>query len=140
MTTRLLTREELVAKLDNLEKGMVPAVARYMQTAVLNVEGEAKKNCTPGQSPYYRASYSDDNDPHREPPHMRDSMWSKVTVVGNTVIGTVGNEKLYSLFVHDGTSRMGARSFILDAIIAKETETRALLSAGIEQAIKEQCE
>jgi HK97 gp10 family phage protein len=138
--THLLTREELIAKLDNLSTGMIPAVARYMQTAALNVEAEAKKYCTPGQSPYYKAPYTDDNDPHRKPPHMRDSMWSKVTVKGTTVIGTVGNEKHYSLWVHDGTSRMEARPFILDAIIVKEPETRALLSAGIEQALKEQCE
>ena len=138
--TRILTREELLAKLDNLERGMVPAVARYMGTAALNVEGEAKKYCTPGQSPYYRAPYSDDNDPHREPPHMRDVMWSKVTIKGTVVTGTVGNSKDYSLHVHDGTSRMQARPFILDAIITKEAETRALLSEAIVQAIKEQCE
>ncbi len=138
--TRILTPEELIAKLDRLQQGMVPALERYMQTAALNVEGEAKRYCTPGQSPYYRAPYSDDNDPHREPPHMRDVMFSKVTVQGNKVIGTVGNTKDYSPYVHDGTSRMQARPFILDAIITKRDETRAILSAGIEQALKEVCE
>jgi len=137
--TRRLTAEELQQKLNNLKAGTIPAIATAMEMAALNVEGESKKNCTPGQSPYYRAPYSDDNDPHRDPVHMRDTIKGTVTIAGNSVHGLVGTPKEYALFVHEGTTKMQARPFILDAIKAKDKDTRAILSKALEDAIKREC-
>jgi HK97 gp10 family phage protein len=138
--TRLLTADQLLQKLDNLKASTVPAIATAMELAALNVEGEAKKNCTPGSSPYYRAPYSDDNDPRRDPVHMRDTIKGTVEVQSTSVHGVVGTPKPYSLWVHEGTSRMQARPFILDAIIAKDKDTRAILSDALERALKAECE
>jgi HK97 gp10 family phage protein len=133
--TTILTTEELIQRLRNLPRASVPAVRSGMRTACLNVVGEAKRNCTPGQTPYAKAPYSDDNDPRREPPHMRDVMGYRVTVSGTTVRGIVGNKKSYAHWVHDGTKKMPARSFITDAIKAKQGETRAILSNALEIGI-----
>lgn len=137
--TITISPEELSRKLDNLAKGSLPAVEKAMLKAVLNVEGESKKYCTPGKTPYYKAPYSDDNDPRREPPHMRETIKGTVKTEGSTVRGTVGSDKHYALAVHDGTTRMQARPFIMDAIKAKQSDTLALLSKAIEESVKEQC-
>lgn len=134
-----LTPEELQAKLRSLSAGTMPAVARGMQKAVLNVEAEAKKNCTPGQSPYAKAPYSDDRDPHRKPPHLRDTIKGELQATGSSVVGTVGTPKSYALSVHEGTSKMEARPFIMDAIVAKKNETLSILSEGVSDAIRRQC-
>lgn len=137
--TRLLTAQELSRKFDNLQAGTIPAMQKTMTMAVLNVEGQAKRNCTPGHSPYYKAPYSDDNDPRRDPVHMRDTIKGEVITEGTSVHGVVGTPKLYSLYVHEGTSKMEARPFILDAIMEKDQETRALLSKAIEDHVRSQC-
>lgn len=137
--TITISPEELSRKLDNLAKGTIPAVEKAMQMAVLNVEGESRKYCTPGKSPYYRAPYSDDNDPRREPPHMRDTIKGTIKTEGSSVRGTVGTEKWYALMVHDGTSRMQPRPFILDAIKAKKDDTLKLLSKAVEENVRSQC-
>ena len=53
--------------------------------------------------------------------------------------GIVGTPKDYALFVHEGTTKMQARPFILDAIKAKDKDTRAILSKALEDAIKREC-
>jgi phage gpG-like protein len=94
--------EELREALRNVQASMRPTMVRAMRRSAILVKGTAKKNCTPGESPYPRAPYSDDDDPRREPPHMRDVMYHRVTVEGNMVRGVVGNPKHYALPVHDG--------------------------------------
>ena len=135
----LLTADHLVQKLNNLNVSTIPALEHAMTLAALNVEGEAKKYCTPGQSPYYRAPYSDDNNPRRDPVHMRDTIYNKIQTESNSVHGLVGTPKDYALFVHEGTSKMQARPFILDSIVAKDKETRAILSQAIIEALKREC-
>lgn len=137
--TRILTPEELVQKLNNLKADAVPAIERGMKNAAYNVEAKARENCTPGKSPYYRAPYSDDNDPKRVPPHMRDVMYNKVTVTGNKVSSVFGNPKPYAAAVHEGTSRMQARPFILDAIKAEDRTTRIHLTDAIMQSLQKEC-
>lgn len=134
-----ITPEELSRKLDNLSKGTIPAVEKAMQQAAFKVELEARNYCTPGKSPYYRAPYSDDDDPRREPPHMRDTIKGEVKKEGSSVRGVVGTPKDYALAVHDGTSRMQARPFIMDAIKAKQNDTLKLLSKAVEDNIRSQC-
>jgi len=134
----ILTSEQLQAKLQNIKEDSIPAITKAMNLAALNVEGKAKENCTPGKSPYWKAPYSDDNDPRREPPHMRDVMYSEVEVSGTRVRGIVGNPKQYALYVHEGTSKMQARPFIMDAIREKERDTLMILSDAILASIKKE--
>lgn len=123
-----MTPEELQRKLSNLSKDMLPATEKAMRTAAMSVEGKAKENCQPGKSPYYRA-------PHITGTMLR-SISSKVEVKGNEVHGIVGAGVDYALDVHEGTSRMEARPFILDAILEKESETIEILSDAVEEAIR----
>jgi hypothetical protein len=151
----ILTADELLQKLDNLKAGTMPAIEQAMQLAALNVEAQAKKNANPGTSPYegmvfptkwkggYQggAPYSDDANPNRIPPHLRDSITSEVVVDGNSVHGVVGTQKPYALPVHEGTSKMQPpRPFILDAVISKRDETLSILSDALSNHIRSQCE
>jgi hypothetical protein len=136
---KVMTPAELSQKLSQLTAKAFPYVETGLTNAAQNVEGEAKNYCTPGKSPYYRAPYSDDNDPRREPPHMRDVMYTEVEVSDTRVRAVIGNPKHYALAVHEGTSRMQARPFILDAIKEKESETLELLSQAVTKGLKAQC-
>jgi HK97 gp10 family phage protein len=138
--TVILTPEELAEKLARLQNKMIPGIVKSMEKACLNVEGLAKEYCTPGKSPYYRAPYSDDDNPNRDPVHMRDTIEGKVADVSdNYVAGVVGTPKDYSPYVHEGTSKMQARPFILDAITEKQEETKEILSDGVYEVLRSEC-
>lgn len=127
-----ITMEELRKKLKRITKDMLPAIKKGMTDAVQNVEGKAKENCTPGSSPYYRAPFITGT--------LRRSIASKVDTKGNEVTGVIhagGTKAGYALEVHEGTSRMPPRPYILDAIVEKESGTREILNDAIEGAIKE---
>jgi HK97 gp10 family phage protein len=131
-----MTPEQMAAKLKNISNDMLPAIKKGMRDACKNIEGRAKKNCTPGESPYSRA-------PHITGTLSR-SMGSHVEVDGKKIKGIVsaGGEDSkegpveYASAVHEGTSRMAPRPFILDAIIANEKETVEFLSDAIEEAVE----
>jgi len=134
-----ITKEQLIQKLKNVQACTVPSVKRGMKKAVLNGEGQAKINCTPGKGPYGKAPYSDDKDVAREGPHMRDVMYGKVFEDAERIVGVIGNPKSYSGYVHEGTKRMGPRPFILDAIKEKEEETLQFLGDSLGDAISDVC-
>ena len=123
--------EELQVKLRKMSSDMIPTIRKGMTDAVQNVEGKAKENCTPGQSPYYKAPLITGT--------MRRSIGSKVDIKGKEIKGIVfaGGEKAnYAEEVHEGTSRMPPRPYILDAITEKENETIEFLSDAAEQGIR----
>lgn len=134
------TPQQMAAKLQALHTDEIPALVEGMKKACLLAEGKAKENCTPGKSPYYKAPYSDDNDPRRKPPHMRDTIEGKVAdVTSSSVRGVVGTPKDYAIHVHEGTSRMQARPFILDAITEEENNILEILSESTRQVVRRQC-
>jgi len=129
MTT--ITPEELQRRMRKLSEATKPALLKGMTDAAMNVETKAKENCTPGSSPYYRA------------PHVTGTMYrsiaSKADIRRNEVVGIVhaGGEKAnYALDVHEGTSRMPPRPYILDAIIAEKNNTLKFLSDALEGGIR----
>lgn len=134
------TPEQMAAKLRALHTDEIPALVQAMEKACLVAEGEAKNYCTPGKSPYYKAPYTDDNDPRRKPPHMRDTIEGKVAeVTASAVVGRLGTPKDYAIYVHEGTSRMQARPFLLDAIKAKEDDIIEILSEATREVVRRQC-
>lgn len=136
----ILTPEQMAAKLAALHIDEIPALVPAMEKACLLAEGKAKENCTPGKSPYYKAPYSDDNDPRRKPPHMRDTIEGKVAdVTSSSVRGVVGTPKDYAIHVHEGTSRMQARPFILDAIKEEQEHILEILSEATVEVVRRQC-
>lgn len=132
-----MTPEQMAAKLNDLSYAMIPAMKKGMGNACRNIEGRAKKNCTPNESPYPRA-------PHVTGTLSR-SMGSHVEVDGNKITGIVsaGGEDSkegpveYAINVHEGTSRMAPRPFILDAIIEEEERTLDFLGDAMEEAVEE---
>jgi hypothetical protein len=134
------TPEQMAAKLRALHTDEIPALVQAMGDACLVAEGEAKNYCTPGKSPYYKAPYTDDNDPRRKPPHMRDTIEGKVAeVTASAVVGRLGTPKDYAIHVHEGTSRMQARPFLLDAIKAKEDDIVGILAEATREVVRRQC-
>ena len=77
--TEILTPEQLRAKFAAIQAETRPALLAAMRDAALNVEAQARINCTPGKSPYEDyifptkmkrfpdnytgAPYTDDRDP-----------------------------------------------------------------------------
>jgi HK97 gp10 family phage protein len=145
-----LTQDQLLQKLRQVSASMIPAAAEGMEMAALNVEGEARKNCDPGNSPYesmefptkwkggYQggAPYMDDRNPDFIPPHLRDSITHEVQVSGSSVQGLVETSDPIAEFVHNGTSKMQPRPFLEDAGAAKIEETTAILSAALARKIQ----
>jgi len=148
--TKILTYDELIAALQSLQDAAVPALLAGMEVAAAVVEGEAKKNCTPGHSPYENmvfptkldwairhghdytgAPYSYDDDPWRALIHMRDTIYSEADADQTRVMGFVGTPKDYALYVHEGTSKMWARPFLTDAIQAKQRVVREILGEAL---------
>jgi len=134
-----LTIAELQAKLRKIAQTQPEKVTAAMDRAVLNVVAKAKDNCTPGLSPYYRA------------PHITGNLSRSISGLSitdrNNIHGIVsagdmriGNTMSYAPHVHEGTTKMPARPFILDAIIAEEERTLAFLEAAIEENLKEHTE
>ena len=124
-----MTPEQLKARLDNLAIKIVPAVAEGMKLAAANVEGRAKLNCSPGSSPYYRAPF--------QTGHLRANIKHDTQITGRTVTGLVGDPVEYAEAVHEGTSRMQGRPFILDAIVSERDTTIDLLSAALNDALED---
>ena len=124
----VISPDQLKQRLRKLERDVFNSIVEGMEAAALNVEATAKSYCQPGQSPYYRA-------PHITGTLQR-SISSKTDVVNKAVHGIVGAGVSYALAVHDGTSRMSARPFILDAIVANEKDTMGIIEEHVLQGIK----
>lgn len=120
--------EELQAKLRNISLTMAPAIEKGMEDATMNIEGKAKENCTPGSSPYYKAPLITGT--------LRRSISSEVEQRGNEVKGIVGAGVDYAIDVHDGSSKIPPRPFILDAITEKQNETIKFLEDAVKQGIR----
>jgi len=136
---KILTAEELQAILKDISKDMLPAIEKGMNKATANVKAQAKANINPATTIYYRPAYITGN--------LSRSIADKVEVKGTQVIGTVGaggrseggEDVTYAKKIHEGTSKMPARPFIIDAISTKEEETIEFLSDAIEIPLKKRC-
>lgn len=127
-----MTIEQLQAKLKNISADMLPSIKKGMGKATLNVEKQAKDNCNPATSPYYRPIWITGN--------LAGSISQKVEVKGETVVGTVGASAEYAKKIHEGSYTGGQpRPFLTDSIQMKEKETIEFLSDAIETALKKYC-
>jgi len=134
--SRIMTPQQLKARLAKLGPAGFKEVRKGMVAAVGEVEGEAKKFCTPGHSPYSKAPYTDDRDTQREPPHMRDTIKGKVQMTKTNIKGTIGTPKHYALAVHDGTKKMAGRPFLYDAIRSKRKRTTQLIKDSLKRGLE----
>lgn len=134
---RRLTYAELNRLLDDAPQRVFDHLGRSgggMDKAILTIEDKAIANCSPGTSPYYKAPYDTGN--------MRQSIGSKIIVKRKMVQGIVfvGKTAPYSVYVHEGTYRMVARPFLLDAFKMTRDECIQLIGDDIRKTLKEMCE
>jgi len=128
----IYTVEQMAAKLLMVKAETIPALERALGQACLNIEGLAKENCTPGKSPYYKAPFDTGT--------LRTNIRSLVEVSEDYVQGTIYDGIEYAIHVHEGTSRMKARPFILDAVKEKEPETLAIMENFLVMGLVKHCD
>lgn len=120
-----MTPAQLAAELRKRQKIIRSKLHEKMMKAAANVEGRAKVNCTPGESPYSKAPF--------QTGFLRRAMTSGVIKEGDAVVGVVGNGMDYAVAVHEGTSGMAGRPFILDAVMAEKDTTAAILGEAVSE-------
>ncbi len=123
-----MTPEQLKARLDRAAKRIIPAVEKGMDMAALNVEARAKLNCSPGSSPYYRAPF--------QTGLLRAEIYHQTEVHGKQVQGFVISPTEYAEAVHEGSSKMQGRPFILDAIVSERDATQKILAAHLSEGLE----
>ena len=123
-----MTPEQLKARLDKAAKRIVPSVEKGMDLAALNIEAKAKLNCSPGSSPYGKAPF--------DTGLLRAEIYHEVEVFGNTVQGFVCSPTEYAEAVHEGSSKMSGRPFILDAIVSERDATQKILAAHLSEGLE----
>jgi len=123
-----MTPEQLKARLDKAAERIIPSVEKGMDLAALNVEARAKLNCSPGSSPYYRAPF--------QTGLLRAEIYHQTEVHGKQVQGFVCSPTEYAEAVHEGSSRMQGRPFILDAIVSERDATQKILAAHLSEGLE----
>ena len=123
-----MTPEQLKARLDKAAKRIIPSVEKGMDLAALNIEARAKLNCSPGSSPYYRAPF--------QTGLLRAEIYHQTEVHGKQVQGFVISPTEYAEAVHEGSSRMQGRPFILDAIVSERDATQKILAAHLSEGLE----
>ena len=123
-----MTPEQLKARLEKAAKRIIPAVEKGMDLAALNVEARAKLNCSLGSSPYYRAPF--------QTGLLRAEIYHQTEIHGKQVQGFVCSPTEYAEAVHEGSSRMQGRPFILDAIVSERDATQKILAAHLSEGLE----
>jgi len=124
-----ISREELLRRIRALGTGLMPALEKGMKMATTNMERKAKENCTPGMTPYYRAPV--------QTGWLRENIESMVVTEPRMVVGSIYDFVEYAAYVHDGTYKMPARPFILDAIISERETTGDLIAEAVDEYLTE---
>jgi len=88
--TKILTYDEMIAALQSLQDAAIPALVAGMEVAAAVVEGEAKRNCTLGQSPYEDMVF-----PTKMAEYARQGKFKKVRMTTRPSV-FVGYEGAYS--------------------------------------------
>ena len=123
-----MTPEQLKARLDKAAKRIVPSVEKGMDLAALNIEAKAKLNCSPGSSPYGKAPF--------DTGLLRAEIYHQTEVHGKQVQGFVISPTEYAEAVHEGSSKMQGRPFILDAIVSEQDATQKILAAHLSDGLE----
>jgi hypothetical protein len=85
------------------------AIERYAKTAPGGYSKPGSLHYTPGRAPRRRGMLGG---------ALSNSIKSNIVIEGQDVVGIVSANTKYAKYVHDGTRRMKARPFLVDAIKA----------------------
>lgn len=131
-----MTPAQLQARLDKAAKRIIPSVEKGMDLAALNIEARAKLNCTPGESPYdFNVSGKIRGAPF-DTGLLRAEIYHQTEVHGKQVQGFVISPTEYAEAVHEGSSKMQGRPFILDAIVSERDATQKILAAHLSDGLE----
>lgn len=141
---KIITPEELQKLLKQIPLEIQEEVEAGMEKAAMIVERRAKLNCQPSSTPYYHA------------PHITGTLQASIVGIvekeGNSIMGIIqvdpsfsnpisqSSVMEYAPFVHDGTSKMEARPFLLDAIITEQDKVVKIVSDSVITALKGMCQ
>jgi HK97 gp10 family phage protein len=92
---------------------MVRELDKAIRKSIFAIKGDSQRR-SPVDTGYMRAS-------HRE-------MFSSLR-------GEVGPQAYYSIFVHDGTSRMRARPFLYDAVKSDESQVQGFFEDAVQNTL-----
>jgi len=143
---RELTFDEAIALLKKGPERIRPEVLEAQNLNVLLVEGQAKINCgytsADGPAPATIPGSAYESCPYEHPPHEEGTLcrgnhgWVEELYGGAQIKGLVGNSvQEYNLYVHEGTSVMGARPFLFDAVRQQRDNITRNLSAGVAKGL-----
>jgi phage gpG-like protein len=154
-----MTPDQLKERLQALGLSGHAALVRGMKNGCIGVTRRAKKNCTPGESPYdnmvfptkviettktgkkkkSQLKFSPNEINRSGAPFnkgdLRRSITYRVKDDGVVVIGTVGTKLSYALPVHDGTSKIEARPFVYDAVMVERENTNMHIIDALDVAL-----
>jgi len=107
---------------DKFRKEIETKCLQNMETACLFLEGQIKKDISQGQPPSKPG----------EPPHvlwgtLRRSITHEVEKSREGVIGRVGSNEEYALFLEVGTSKMAARPFLRPGLAKNRRQIAQIL-------------
>lgn len=139
---RKVTMDQFVVELENFRGGITRVLEDAVGDSAEIVASTARDNCTPGMSPYdgmaFKSKHPFESGAPFKTGNLRDSIQSGVADKGNNKIaGVVYTNVEYSNYVHDGTSKMQPRPFILDAFIERQPEIKVIMEEAIEDYVKE---
>lgn len=141
---KIISPEELMRLLKQIPIEIQAEVESGMEKAAMIVERRAKLNCHPSSTPYYKA------------PHITGTLQASIAGIvekeGNSIMGIIhvdpshtnpisqSSVMEYAPFVHDGTSKMEARPFLLDAINSEQDKVVSIVSESVINALKKVCQ
>jgi len=140
-----ITLDELSAKLEEAGENVRKNMEKAINKCCLLVVDEAKRNCTPGSSPYDTMIFRKDSTRARrsgapfDTGALRRSITGSVTSDNKTITASIGSNMDYAAYVHEGTSRMQGRPFLTDAISAEKSRIQGIMQAAGADGLKETC-
>ena len=123
-----MTEKQLEARLRKAAKRIIEDTGTGMEKAALNIEAKAKLNCSPGSSPYGKAPF--------DTGLLRAEIYHQTEIHGKQVQGFVCSPTEYAEAVHEGSSKMSGRPFILDAIVSERDATQKILAAHLSEGLE----
>lgn len=138
---RQTTIDQLCVELRGFNKRLNPHLIDAVGECAEIIASTARDNCTPGMSPYDGWHFP------TKPPgiggapfvtgNLRDSIQAGVANSGRgKVTAVVYSNVEYSNYVHEGTIKMQARPFLLDASKEREPECVVIIKEAVEKALE----
>jgi HK97 gp10 family phage protein len=124
-------KEELIRAIDGKHTEILEASKKGLRRAAVEIENEAEDYCTPGTTPYWHAPFDTGRlrasiDGDQVPTDTEEGCHTSVEVKGTD----------YDVFVHEGTWKMPARPFLLDAMNAKREDTLKTVAGAIREVLE----